>query len=113
MQRSARIVFYFATAFAFVMATLPKPPILPGSPSDKLQHMLAFAVLAVVGAIAFPQSPRLRLWSGLIAFGGLIELVQAIPALHRDSDLADLGADAIAVLVAGLAWEAIRRWRGR
>jgi len=44
---------------------------------------------------------------GLMAFGALIEMVQAIPQLHRDSDLLDWLADtgaALAVFVIVTAW---------
>src|SRR5438094_451884 len=41
-----RVLFWAAALFAFVMAILPHPPELPGNPSDKLQHMAAFAPLA-------------------------------------------------------------------
>ena len=103
MLRAARFVFWSALAVSFVMAILPHPPVLPGSPTDKVQHILAFATLGALGSIAFPQVPLMRLALWLIAFGALIEAVQAIPALNRSSDLADLLADALAVVVAAPA----------
>jgi hypothetical protein len=42
-------------------------------------------------------------------FGAVIEVVQAIPMLHRDSDVMDWIADTAAVLVVLLL---IRWWRG-
>jgi hypothetical protein len=36
------------------------------------------------------------LFVALSAFGGFIEVVQAIPALHRDSDIKDWIADTLA-----------------
>ena len=42
---------------------------------------------------------RLRLLIVLSGFGALIEIVQAIPALHRDSDWRDWVADTVAILV--------------
>lgn len=106
MQRRARAIFYSAAVFTFVMATLPQPPTLPGTPSDKVQHILAFATLAVLGAFAYPKASLLRIWLWLLALGAAIELAQAIPILHRDSELADLLADGAAALVAilGVAW---------
>ena len=93
-----RLLFWAATAFAFVMAVIPHPPELPGHPSDKIQHILAFLVLAGLGRWAYPQVRKRELLLGLAAFGALIEMVQAIPMLHRDSDPYDWIADVAAAL---------------
>jgi VanZ family protein len=94
-----RLSFWAAIAFTFVMATLPQPPALPGEPSDKVQHILAFVVLTVMGTAAH-QEPRSYISAiGLLAFGALIEVVQAYPPLHRSSDVRDWIADAAAVSV--------------
>ena len=95
-RRLLVIAFWSAVAFALVMASLPKPPQLPGEPSDKIQHVVAFATLAALGAAAYPRMAPLRLLIGLAAFGALIEIIQLIPPLHRDAQLTDLLADAAA-----------------
>lgn len=100
MQRAARIAFIVAATFAMVMASLPHPPPVPGQPSDKILHVLAFATLGVLGALGFRSLSVARLFVGLTAFGAAIELVQTIPMLNRDSELEDLLADAAAALVA-------------
>jgi len=94
----SRLLFWTATTFAFVMAVMPHPPELPGHPSDKIQHILAFLVLATLGRLAYPEMRKRELLLGLAAFGALIEMVQAIPALHRDSDPYDWVADVAAAL---------------
>ena len=96
MQRLTRLVFWAATAFTLVMASLPTPPRLPGSPSDKVQHILAFLVLGALAASAYPRAPAWRIVIALSCFGALIEIVQAIPALHRDSSALDWMADTVA-----------------
>jgi len=111
-----RAAFWLCFAFATVMALLPKPPHLPiDSFGDKFEHMVAFAVLSILAQIAFPAAPRLRLAAWLSAFGAAIELAQAIPVLHRDSDVADWLVDtAVVVLALGLpALVARRRPRPR
>jgi len=108
--RVARLLFWAAITFAFVMAVLPHPPELPGEPNDKLQHIAAFATLALLASFAYPATKLSRLLVRLSLFGALIELVQANPSLHRDSDWKDWIADTIAAaIVLGLVWW----WRRR
>lgn len=101
----SRAIFWAAACFAFVMAVLPHPPEVPGEPGDKVEHIVAFVTLAALGALAYPRAPLLKLLAGLSLFGALIELVQAIPALQRDSDVMDWLADTTAVtVVLALVW---------
>jgi VanZ family protein len=94
--RTRRLLFWAAVIFAFVMAILPFPPELPGEPNDKVQHIAAFATLGLLGAWAYSEAALLQLLAGLSLFGALIEVVQAIPALRRDSDIKDWIADTLA-----------------
>jgi hypothetical protein len=98
MIRLYRIAFWIALVAAFTMAALPHPPVV--NVWDKLQHMAAFVVLTVLGCLAYPRASRVKLMLWLIAYGGLIELVQMIPMLQRDSDWHDWLADAVAVVAA-------------
>jgi VanZ family protein len=95
-ERVLRLAFWLAAVFAFVMATLPRPPQLPGEPSDKVQHIIAFVVLAILVSGAYRNTSTLRLLIGLSLFGAAIELVQLIPPLHRDGDWVDWFADTAA-----------------
>lgn len=108
-----RILFWAAAIFAFAMAVLPHPPELPGGPSDKLQHIAAFAALGVLGAWAYVEAPILALFAGLSVFGAAIELVQAVPALHRDSDIKDWIADTLAcgLVLLLIRWRRLRKQR--
>lgn len=98
--------FWAASLFALVMALLPHPPQIVEA-SDKVQHMLAFAVLAGLAALAWPRR-LLAVGAGLLAFGGLIELLQLIPGLHRNGDVADWAADGATVAAVLLLAAAIR-----
>ena len=109
-SRAAGLLFWAAAVFAFVMAILPHPPEVPGEPSDKIQHITAFATLALLGSFAYPAATLIRMLASLSLFGALIEVVQGIPALHRDSDVLDWIADTIAVIVVLMA---VRWWRSR
>lgn len=105
--RAAQAIFWVAACFSFVMAAMPHPPELPGEPNDKVEHMIAFATLALLAAFAYPRTAPLRLLVGLSAFGALIEVVQTIPALQRDSDIKDWAADTVAagVVLAVVWWQ--------
>ena len=105
-----RALFWAAALFAFVMAVLPHPPRLPLEPGDKVQHVIAFATLALLGTWAYSRTPTIKILVRLSLFGAFIELCQAIPMLHRDSDVMDWLADTLA---AGLVLLAIRLWLGR
>lgn len=94
-----RVVLFAAALFAFVMAILPHPPqLLLYNPGDKVQHMVTFAVLAALARLAYPQAAGFAIFVRLSAFGAAIEVVQAIPALHRDADIWDWIADSGAIL---------------
>jgi VanZ family protein len=112
MTKLVRIAFWTAVAFAFVMAVLPQPPRLPRDPSDKILHITAFAVLAALAAAAYPRTRIAWLLAGLSLFGAAIEVVQAIPSLHRDADVIDWLADTAAAGVV-LALAALVRARGQ
>ena len=92
-----RLAFWTAAVVALVMALLPHPPRLPGEPSDKIQHIAAFLTLGALGSFAYPKTNPFRLGAGLSIFGAVIEVLQLIPALHRDGDPLDWMADTAAV----------------
>lgn len=107
--RSARVLFWAAALFAFVMAVLPHPPQVPGNPNDKVQHIAAFVTLSLLGSFAYPGTALVALGLRLSLFGAAIEVVQAIPELHRDSDFWDWAADTLAVIAALLPVWWLRR----
>lgn len=80
------------------LALVPKPPTGIDLGWDKLNHMLAFTALAIAAWLAFPARLRTRLFSlcALLAFGGLIEILQLyVPG--RSAEWADLLADALGI----------------
>ena len=104
-----RILFVAALAFALFMALTPHPPGVAGV-NDKAQHSLAFVVLSVLAAGAWPNASLLRIGERLSFFGALIEVVQSIPALHRDCDIMDWITDTVAIAITLLI---VRTVRGR
>jgi hypothetical protein len=91
------IAFAAALGLTMIMALLPQPPELPVALSDKTQHATAFAILAGLGACAWPRRLA-QIAVVLIIIGGLIEILQMIPLLHRDAEFADWATDVAATL---------------
>jgi VanZ family protein len=112
LHRLARLLFWSAAAFALVMACLPQPFALPGDPGDKLLHIIAFAVLALLAVFAYPRTRLLAILAGLSLFGIMIELVQLIPALNRTADWIDWAADTLATAAVLVCVFLLRRLRG-
>lgn len=73
---------------------------------DKANHFTAFACLAVLSKLAFPTILARYLALMLLALGISIEIVQAIPALHRSAEFGDILAD-IAGIAAGFAFTSL------
>ena len=110
LSRLARPIFWAALLFAVAMALLPHPPHLVGHVGDKVQHMLAFGTLAILAAAAWPEAEPLRIGERLSFAGALIEVLQSIPALHRDCDIRDWIADTVVIVAVLLI---VRLYRGR
>ena len=91
------LAFAAALGLTMVMALVPQPPELPVALSDKAQHATAFAILAGLGACAWPRRLA-QIAVVLMIIGGLIEILQMIPILHRDAEFADWAADVAATL---------------
>lgn len=100
-------LFWLALAFTLVMALLPQPPVALEA-NDKVSHMLAFAFISGLAAAAFPHRRLWELFIAMVLLGGLIEILQLIPALHRDAEVMDWVADCVAIFVTFLIW-----WAGR
>jgi VanZ family protein len=76
---------------------------------DKAQHAAGFALLALLGGTAH-RDQRPRVLTGLLLYGGLIEVAQSATG-WRHGDLLDLLADGVGVLAGMLALKALDRLR--
>jgi Na+/H+-dicarboxylate symporter len=102
----ARFLFWGALAFALYMAWTPQTV----SVGDKYLHMLAFGTLTILACAGYPEAELLRLGERLSFLGALIEVVQAMPAVHRDCDIMDWVADtAVVAGVLVVVWVVRRR----
>ncbi|TCS10188.1 VanZ family protein [Caulobacter sp. BK020] len=100
INRLVFIVFLAASAFALAKALLPDNDSLGLIPWDKAKHFLVFYVLSILASLALPQSRLHRVGLVLLAFGGAIEVLQALPIVHRDASWFDLLADACGISAA-------------
>jgi VanZ family protein len=103
--RARRALLVLLVFVVSCLALTPKPPEGSQSGLDKVAHLLAFTALAFSGCLGSPASrgTRTALLFGLLAFGGLIEVLQwFVPG--RSSEWGDLLADGIGIAFgAGLA----------
>lgn len=107
-----RLAFYVAVVVAVVAALAPSPVFEPTVKNgDKIEHMVAFAVLAGLARFGFPETSPWRIVERLSFLGAGIEVFQSIPALHRDCDVWDWVADTLAAAVVALALTRLRARR--
>ena len=69
--------------------------------SDKVEHAVAYALLAFWFASVMARRDFVYLALALLAFGGGIEIAQGLMGLGREADLLDLAADGVGI-VAGV-----------
>jgi len=83
-----------------VIALVPAPAVVGAVPfGDKIGHAAGFAVLVLwYGQIYDRMGDRWRCVAGAIAFGALIELLQALVP-YRSADVLDLAADALGAVI--------------
>jgi VanZ family protein len=94
-----RRAFAAALVVVLVLALLPPRIPMPSTGWDKVNHVLVFAGLAVLGCRSYAGRAVLVL-SGLLAYGGAIELLQSLTG-YRTAEWLDLAADGAG---ASLGW---------
>jgi len=85
--------------FSLLIGFFALMPVSPGAmamPSDKLMHVIAFAVLVLPLSMIFARK-ALFIFVGAVAYGLLIEVVQ--PYAGRMFELGDLWADALGAII--------------
>lgn len=92
------------------LALTAAPPPVAGLLWDKHNHLLAFASLGLTASLGVRQR-HLGVAAGLLAYGGLIELLQALTP-SRVGAWDDLLADAVGIGLGQGAAALLRRWAG-
>ena len=95
-----------------IYAFSPPAAHLPAFSWDKADHFCAFFALTCAAVVAFPRAPLawVALWASVSGAG--IELIQALPALHRDCDAWDWVADnaGIGAVMGVIGAAHVRNW---
>jgi VanZ family protein len=94
--RAWRWLLGVLAAVVAVLALMPAPPEQASLGWDKLNHVTAFAALALCAVFGWRSSraARLAVLFGLLAYGGAIELLQ-LHVPNRSGEWGDLLADGI------------------
>jgi VanZ family protein len=111
---AARVGLVAAVLAITWLAFTPQPD-PPGLGWDKLNHVVAFLVLAALAQLGWPGRAALPWRVGLLLGYGLgIELVQGLLA-YREGSALDFAADVVGValwlMLARLLARVLRRWR--
>lgn len=101
-----RLAFAVVLALSTVIALIPGPA---GAPSligwDKLDHLAAFAALALFARGGWPRARRAVTAGLLLAYGVVLEFAQSHPLVGRTASLSDIVADLIGIAIGfALAW---------
>ena len=107
-----RLAFCAALIAVFVLSVLPAPyePKL-FSWQDKVEHLLIFCGLTLLGRAAWPRHSR-AVVAGILVYGAAMELGQSLTT-YRMGDVRDWVADALGVALAALAAHLSSRSRRR
>ena len=105
-HRFLKVLFWMSFVVINILALSPAPYIPPLEIFnwwDKAQHAIAFATLAVLAVLAYPEGSKRRIALLLIGQGVLIEVLQYFSG-YRYGDWQDALADGVGVLLGlGLA----------
>lgn len=103
-------IFWTCLLLVLLLSLMPTVPDMPTTGWDKTNHLLAFALLSILGCKAYPGHSA-AVFLGLLLYGGLIELLQSFTP-YRFAEWADLMADGLG-LITGFMLDGLFRKSGR
>lgn len=114
IQKLARWVFAIATIAIVFVSLIPAEELPSTGLWDKLEHGLAYAIVATLGALGWAGRPRAWavLGAALVALGIVLEVLQTLVP-GRTTDLGDATANLIGTLVGLGAVASLGRIAGR
>jgi len=110
LPRRLRLSLYAVAALVLTYMALAPENEVPGADLvwDKAEHASAWTVLTLAGLVLSTKR-RWAIGAFAIAFGAVIEVLQAVMPYGRDGNVADWIADIIGVAAAYVVWWAVRR----
>lgn len=110
LPRPVRLALYAAATLVLAYMALAPEHDVPGVELlwDKLEHAAAWTVLTLAG-LTLSTKRRWAIGAFAVAFGGVIEVLQAVMPYGRDGNLGDWIADDFGVSVAYALWWVVRR----
>ncbi|HET8549608.1 MAG TPA: VanZ family protein [Bryobacteraceae bacterium] len=111
IHRQWFIVWIVDLALVTVVLLAPGPVIARAAPpaSDQAGHLLAYCTLAVFAMLAFRQTrAALAVAVAMLVHGVVMEFLQAVVAIERSLEVADMGFDSVGVLCGMAAGFALR-----
>jgi VanZ family protein len=110
LPRPLRLALYAVASLVLTYMALAPTRDVPGSELfwDKFEHGSAWTVLTLLGLVL---STKRRWMIGVfaLAFGAVIEVLQAVMPFGRDGNVGDFVADTIGVAAAYALWFIARR----
>jgi VanZ family protein len=100
------VVFGLACAVVAFLSLIPQEELPPTGLSDRVHHLVAYALLALIGAWAYRA--RTGLAVVLVIYGVAIELLQGAMGFGRHADVIDALANTLGVIL-GLALALVAR----
>ena len=111
--RPLRLALYALAALILLALCLTPTKDLPDpGTGDRFEHMAAWFVLTLTGLVLAPRR-RLAIPAFALAYGVVIEVLQAITPFGRHGDPKDLVADVVGISLACATWFALRRFTPR
>ncbi|KAF1697138.1 VanZ family protein [Pseudoxanthomonas koreensis] len=93
-------LWWLAVALVVVLSLVPPPPMELPRHGDKVEHLLAYALLAAAAVQVWrPGRPLLLAGLGLVLMGVLLEFAQGALTATRQADPADALANTLGVLL--------------
>ena len=112
------LIFIICLAILLGGILSPIPPYSPFPHSDKVMHLLGFGAVSLTARMAFIRAPAWLLWSTLLIFAPLSEVLQHIVVSpFRNFSWLDIFANLIGVVLAVMSWWVLTllytRWQAR
>jgi VanZ family protein len=99
LQLTMPFIFGFGLLLATVLLLMPSYAVPKAFDFyDKAQHGLMFTALTLAGLLAYPQRVTMVV-SGLVVYGGLMEVLQSTLTTTRHGDWVDWLADSVGIAV--------------